>query len=175
MTTTTKTPLGVAGTKSVHMRQPEPTDGAVLWKLARDSRSLDLNSPYAYLMWCAEFADSSLVVEVDGEPAGFVMGFRPPKREEVLFVWQVAVAGQHRGLGLASRMLDELAVRAPGVRWLEATVTPSNEASRKLFHSFALRHGCPCSESEYLAAEHFPTPDHESEVLFHIGPIGSEQ
>lgn len=161
--------------QQVRMREPNLRDGAAIWRLAKESRSLDLNSPYAYLMWCDQFAGTSLVAEVDGEPAGFLMGFRPPGREEVLFVWQVAVADESRGLGLASRMLDELLKRDPALKIVEATVTPSNVASQRLFQSLALRHGCPCSQSDHFAADHFPVSGHEPEILFHIGPIQAEQ
>ncbi len=157
-------------TGRVSLRQPELRDGAALWRLAKDTGTLDLNSPYAYLMWCEHFAGTSVLAEVDGGPAGFVTGFRPPARPEVLFVWQVAVADEHRGLGIAGRMLDALVERL-GVRAVEATVTPSNTASRKLFRGFARRRGCACREEPHLEAEHFPGRGHEPEVLFHIGPI----
>lgn len=152
------------------MRNPDSRDGAALWRIAGDSQSLDLNSPYAYLMWCDYFAKTSLVAEVDGWPAAFLMGFRPPERPHVLFVWQVAVADEHRGCGLAGKMLAELFEREPTLRALEATVTPSNTASRALFTSFARRRGWSCAERPYLSSEHFPTRGHEPEVLFQIGP-----
>ena len=139
--------------------------------MAESSGTLDLNSPYAYLLWCAQFAETSVVAEVDGAPAGFVMGFRPPGRAHVLFVWQVAVEREHRGLGLAGRMLDHLLERPFGLTAVEATVTPSNEASQRLFRALARRHRTECREEPYLSADHFPAAGHEPENLFHIGPI----
>jgi L-2,4-diaminobutyric acid acetyltransferase len=167
MTTPPTTPA--AG--RVHLRAPDLADGAALWRLARDSGTLDLNSPYAYLLWCGEFAATSVLAEVDGRPAGFVTGFRPPERPHVLFVWQVAVAAEHRGLGLAGRMLDALLERDPALRAVEATVTPSNTASQRLFRALARRHGCACTERPCIETAHFPDPGHEPELLFHIGPI----
>ncbi len=160
--------------KGISLRRPDLRDGAVLWRMAKDSGTLDLNSPYAYLMWCDHFAETSVLAEVDGWPAGFVIGFRPPEHPGVLFVWQVAVADEHQGLGLASRMLDALVERC-GAEAVEATVTPSNTASRKLFRALARRHGCECREEPRIEAEHFPDQGHESEVLFHIGPIGKQR
>lgn len=156
---------------AVTLRAPTLADGAAVWRLARAAGTLDLNSPYAYLLWCDRFADASVIALVDGEPAGFVTGFRPPGREHVLFVWQVAVAPAHRGLGLASRMLDELVARAPAPTSVEATVTPSNAASQRLFRALARRAGCACREVPGYEPEHFPEPGHEPEVLFHIGPL----
>lgn len=174
MNTTQKERAERASSPTPSFRRPDLRDGAVLWRMARDSGSLDLNSPYAYLLWCDQFAETSIVAEVDGSPAGFLIGFRPPGREHVLFVWQVAVAPERRGLGLAGRMLDTLVERL-GARAVEASVTPSNTASRKLFQAFARRAGCTCSEAPYLDPDHFPDHGHESEVLFRIGPIRHDQ
>jgi diaminobutyrate acetyltransferase len=159
----------------VRLRNPNLDDGATLWHLAKESNALDLNSPYAYLMWCDMFAKTSLVAEVEGLPAAFLMGFHPPGKEEVLFVWQVAVADKYRGRGLASRMLDKLVESSESINAVEASVTASNLASTKLFHSLALRHGCACSQREFISADHFPGPGHESETIFHIGPIKNNQ
>jgi L-2,4-diaminobutyric acid acetyltransferase len=146
-----------------------------VWQLARDSGSLDLNSPYCYLLLCSHFADTSLVAEQSGEIVGFVVAYRPPRRPDSIFVWQIAVAASHRGAGLARRLLETL-VEQPAVRdvrQLEATVTPSNEASRRLFLGFARRFSAPCREEEGFAAELFPTAAsaHESEMLLRIGPL----
>lgn len=158
----------------IRLRRPDVRDGAVMWRMAKGS-GLDLNSPYAYLMWCDQFAGTSVMAEVDGWPAGFVTGFQPPGREDVLFVWQVTVVDEHQGLGLASRMLDTLLERLPGVSVVEATVTPSNTASQRLFRSLARRHGASCSETPYLPSDCFPAPGHEPEVLFRIGPIDRDR
>lgn len=168
-----------ADTATVTLRRPTLADGGAMWEAARDSGALDLNSPYAYLMWAEEFADASVVAELDGRLVGFVMGFRPPTRPEALFVWQVAVDAAGRGQGLATRMLDALMGQGPealpseGPRptHLEATVTPSNAASLALFRGMAKRHGCACEERTAIPAAAFPGPDHESEDLLRIGPF----
>lgn len=170
MTTTHIRAKGSDTTTEVVLRPPTLDDGAALWRMTRDSQVLDVNSPYAYLLWCDRFAQSSVVAEVDGEVAGFIMGFHPPEDPEVLFVWQVAVGGDRRGLGLGSRMLDELVDRTRSTA-VQATVTPSNTASQRLFRALARRRGCECREEPHILAEHFPTPDHEPENLFHIAPI----
>lgn len=164
-------PRGTAG-ESLTLRRTRAADGPVLWRMAKESGTLDLNSPYAYAMWADRFHATSVIAERDGEPAGFVLGFRIPGRDHVLFVWQVAVGHDFRGRGLGGRMLDEL-VAAAGSTAVEATVTPSNEASRALFQSLAKRHGCACTESPYYTTAHFPSTDHEAEPLLHIGPLAS--
>lgn len=160
---------GSAGLLPLHIRAPEPSDGASLWTLARES-GLDENSPYAYLLWSAYFADTSVVADLDGVPVGFVTGFTVPARPDTVFVWQVGVAAAHRGHGIGSRLLDALVCRQPHVRFLEGTVTPANAASAALFRGFGSRHGGLVEERELFAAGMFP-PGHDPEVLFRIGPF----
>lgn len=152
------------------LRSPEPADGGALWRIARDS-SLDLNSPYAYVLWGDHFATTSVVAEVSGEVVGFVTGFRLPQDLHTLFVWQVAVHGSSKRAGLASQMLDHLVAELGDIAVLEATVTPSNRASARLFRSFAERHGAEVDETPAYGAELFPGDDHEPETRFRIGPL----
>lgn len=157
----------------VRLQEPSPADGPALWRLARDSRVLDVNSPYSYTLWCRDFADTSVVAR-DGDAAcGFITGYVRPSRPDTFFVWQVAVAESHRGRGLARRMLDLLAGRlaARGHRYMEATVTPGNAPSTAMFASFARDHGCALERSPLFGEEHFPGGGHEPEVLFRIGPF----
>ena len=108
-----------------------------------------------------------------GGPCGFITGYVRPSRPDTFFVWQVAVDQDHRGQGLARRMLHSLADRLVprGHRYLEATVTPDNTASTAMFESFARDRGCQVARSPLFGAEHFPEGGHEPEVLFRIGPI----
>ena len=160
---------------------PEAADGAALWSLAREAGSLDVNSPYSYLLWCRDFAATSVIARDGDRLAGFVTGFVRPNATDTLFVWQVAVAPSHRRRGLARRMLDHLveSLAPQGIRYIEATVTPSNESSTRLFTSFAAANGTEPVTDVLFAEKLFPqateeSPDHghEPEVLFRIGPIG---
>lgn len=154
---------------------PTKADGAALWRIARDSQKLDLNTPYMYLLWCRDFADTSVVAKVDGESVGFVIGYRRPSAPDVAVVWQVAVDASQRGQGLAGALLDELFTRlvSRGVRYLETTVTPDNEASIRTFASFAKRWDAPMERSELFARADFPSTGepHEAEDLYRIGPL----
>lgn len=59
---------------------PRVDDGAAIWRIARDSEVLDLNSSYSYLLWCRDFAATSVVARgADGEPVGFVTGYLRPE------------------------------------------------------------------------------------------------
>lgn len=154
------------------MRTPTVTDGSALWQMAKDSASLDVNSPYAYLLWCRDFAATSVIAEVGGRPAGYITGYRRPEEPTALLVWQVAVDDAHRGVGLASRMLDHLFGQqvGHGVTHLETSITPDNEASQRLFTAFARRWDAACERSELFGAGLFPGA-HLAEELFRIGPL----
>lgn len=170
--TSSATGGGIVTVGDVVIDHPTKADGAALWRIARDSQKLDLNSSYAYLLWCQDFANSSVVARVDGAAVGFVMGYRKPDAPDVAIVWQVAVDASQRGKGLAGRMLDAMyaVLLNRGVRYMETTITPDNDASIALFTSFANRWGAELDRSELFAASDFPD-EHEREDLFRIGPL----
>lgn len=141
-----------------------------MWELAQ-STSLDRNSPYAYLMWGDLFSRTSRIARDGDGVVGFVLGHLVPERRDTLFVWQVGVAERVRGQGIASRLLEEAFGAAQGVRFVEATVTPSNGASDRLFRSFAERHGAAVNTEVAYAPELFPTEGHEAEIRYRIGPM----
>nr|AMY57850.1 L-2,4-diaminobutyric acid acetyltransferase subunit [Streptomyces sp. WS052] len=155
---------------------PRVEDGAALWRIARDSKALDLNSSYSYLLWCRDFAATSVVArDAPGAPVPFITGYVRPERPETLVVWQVAVDHAQRGRGLAATLLDGLVPRvaATGVRGIETTLTPDNTASNRLFTSFAERHQAPLERDLLFHGGLFPDGAHAPEVLYRIGPLGS--
>lgn len=167
--TQTGTPDPVA-----ELRVPELHDASKIVRLVRESGALDLNSDYAYLLMCHHFSDTCLVAEIDDRIVGFTLGYRPPGRTDTLFIWQIGVCATARGAGLGGRMLDELLRRqlASGVRFVEATVTPSNAASQALFESLARRCGVACEVTSLFSSEMFSTAGaHEAEQLYRIGPL----
>lgn len=156
----------------VQFRQARSEDGQRLWALVKAMGGLELNTAYFYILYCTDFADSCVVAEQDGELAGFVLGHRPPQRPDAVFVWQVGVAPAFRQQGLAQRLIEALLEQQPvSVRWLEATVTPDNQPSRRLFSGIARRLGVECHIQDYLLAEWFPGASHAPEELFRIGPF----
>ncbi|WP_173131572.1 diaminobutyrate acetyltransferase [Kibdelosporangium persicum] len=150
---------------------PSTSDGAGMWRLARDSRTLDLNSSYSYLLWCRDFAGTSAVVRVDGEVIGFVNGYLRPNQPDTLVIWQIAVSGEHRGRGFATTLLDNV-IRRTGARHLEATVTSDNDASIAMFRALAARWGAGLTGKQLFSADQFPD-EHAPEFLFRIGPFVS--
>jgi L-2,4-diaminobutyric acid acetyltransferase len=157
----------------VRLRRPSASDAARVTALVEKTDVLDVNSVYAYLLLCSDFAQTGAIAEEAGEVVGFVLGYRPPERPEAYFVWQVAVSEEQRGHGLAGRMIEWIVagLLADGVRFVEATVTPSNRASWSLFEGFARRAGAPCRNGPGFASDLFPDAEHEEELRIRIGPI----
>jgi L-2,4-diaminobutyric acid acetyltransferase len=158
-------------TSSLTLRHPLPGDGAALHALVAACPPLDLNSLYAYLLLCQHHAETSVVACIDGVIVGAITAYVPPKQPDTLFVWQVAVAPAMRGQKLGTAMLRHLQQQTPGqLRWMETTISPSNEASHRLFTNFALQQDAGCSIATLFAADAFGESGHEEERLYKIGP-----
>jgi diaminobutyrate acetyltransferase len=136
-----------------------------MWALAARA-GLDLNSPYAYVMWAEYQEATSIVAEAEDELVGFVTGFRVPGAPDTVFVWQIAVDERQRGAGIGGRMLDELVGRT-GAHFIEATVTPDNGPSTALFRALGARHGNDVEET-LAYGEHLFPEGHDAEIRFRV-------
>lgn len=156
-----------------HFRRPDKRDGAAVWETVEKSGALDLNSAYSYLMMSSYFPETCRVAYRGRRMAGFVLGFTPPRQPDTLFVWQIGVNPREQGQGLGKALLlDLLATPACGhLRYLEATVTPSNTASERLFRGVAGAFDVPCRVEPIFDEDDFPGDAHEPELRFRIGPI----
>ncbi len=141
--------------------------------LVRACPPLDANSAYAYLLLAEHFPDTCILAEDDEGLSGLVTGYLPPNRPDTLFVWQVAVAGRARGLGLGRRMLHALIERPElaEIHYIETTVGPGNAASRRLFAGLAHSLRASIVEAAFFDAALFGAGDHEAEPLLRIGPF----
>jgi len=171
--------------KLITVGTPDIDDGVRMHQLAAESKVLDVNSRYAYLLWCRDFAATSVIARMavggadgeagDDEVVGFVTGYRRPDQPRTLMIWQVAVSQLARGQGLAARMLDAVfdqAVEQEPTDHLETTITPDNDASIALFKGFANRRDAGLERIELfdktlLGSGHLP------EQRYRIGPIST--
>ena len=159
--------------ESICIGPPRIGDGVWMHRLVAESKVLDVNSRYAYLLWCRDFSATSVVARRSDKVVGLVTGYRRPDEPGTLLVWQVAVSESVRGQGVAGRMLDELfdAVAAQALTdHLETTITPDNEASIALFSAFAKRRGAQV-RTVTLFDSALLGDGHEPEQCYRIGPI----
>ena len=160
---------------NIIIRKPELTDGQLIYDLIKISKPLDLNSLYSYLLITAHFNHTSVVAEKDQDIIGYVSGYQHPHENDTLFIWQVAVNPDMRGRGLATQMLQNILQREElkEIKYIEATITPSNKKSRKLFQRYAEQLKTEYKESPFLDKKLFSESDHEEEKLIRIGPIST--
>lgn len=165
--------VGNPNTPPTLLQAPVAADAAQVHKLVSDCKPLDLNSTYAYLLLCHHFSDTCVIARADKDIVGFISGYRLPANPDVFFVWQVAVHPQMRGARLGVHMLRHLLARetVAAARFMETTVSPSNEASRRMFQRFAASVGAPINEQMLFDRSAFGEEEHEEEVLLKIGPF----
>lgn len=161
--------------KSILLRLPNLEDGMNVHRLIERCPPLDVNSSYCNLLQCSHFASTSVTAEQNGDIVGFISGYAIPERPNTLFVWQVAVSDQARGMGLASHMLSHILTRpqCKDIRYLETTITEENQASWALFKSFAKKQKADFQSSVWMEKEAHFAGQHDSEVLVRIGPFDS--
>lgn len=161
---------------TITFRKPESQDGNRVHKLISECKPLDENSMYCNLLQCTHFADTCVAAEMDGDLVGFISAYLPPKQQNALFVWQVAVHQKARGKGLAKRMLAEILGRdeCADVQFIETTITPDNEASWGMFRSFAYQRSMPTEEFILFDSRLHFAGEHKDEYLLRIGPFNRD-
>jgi L-2,4-diaminobutyric acid acetyltransferase len=166
-----------AASKQVVFRRPSSLDGSRIWRLVAACPPLDQNSMYCNLLQCRDFAETSVLAELQGEAVGWVSGYRRPDDPASLFIWQVAVHERARGLGLARKMLFGLLERQElrDVVRMQTTITPDNHASHALFRSVAERADAALEETDCFDEERHFEGRHASERLITIGPFNSRR
>lgn len=158
---------------SVEFIPPTIEHGADIHALIRACRPLDVNSTYAYLLLAHHFAETCVLALEEGRVVGFVSAYVPPRQNDTLFVWQVAVHPDARGRGLGRQMLLALLARESlsHITRLETTVSPGNEASRAMFRAVARAVGASLEERTFFTPEMFGSEGHDEERLLVIGPF----
>ncbi|MFI8619720.1 diaminobutyrate acetyltransferase [Marinomonas sp. NPDC078689] len=159
--------------EKLELKKTSALNGMEVNQLVADCAPLDTNSVYCNLLQCDHFSDTSVAAELDDALVGFISGYLLPAKTDTLFVWQVAVHESARGKGLAKKMLRDILSRpsCAGVRYLETTITRSNEGSWALFRSLAKQLNSPLNESVQFDKETHFKGKHDTEYLVRIGPF----
>jgi len=139
----------------LNYREPLPDDGRRIHQMVLESGTLDVNSAYLYFLLADHFRKTVVLAESPaGDLGGFVTAYRPPQAPQTLFIWQVAVAAELRGRGIASRLLENLMQRPffADIQRIELTITPDTLASLRLFARLARDLRRPLQHTPYLSA-----------------------
>ncbi len=163
-----------AGNRIFKLREPSDRDGRQVAELVKRCPPLDINSLYANLLQCTHFSDTSILAEDgNGKPVGFIPAYRLPALPQTLFVWQVAVAPEVRGIGVGLSMLEALLERLVprGVRFLETTISPRNAASQALFLKLFSRYRVAFTTRLLFSGNDHFGGKHDDEELYHAGPF----
>lgn len=77
------------------------------------------------------FSDTSFIIHIDEDVAGFIIGFISPKKPETAYVHFVGVNPEHRTQGIGRKLYDLFtsAVKELGARHIECVTSPSNTLS----------------------------------------------
>lgn len=168
--------LYLLSSQPIKFRKPVLTDGMSVYQLIQSCPPLDTNSSYCNFLQCGHFSSTSVAAERDGELVGFISGYIVPERPDTLFIWQVAVDKQARGLGLASKMLTQLLNRdiCNDVHFLETTITEDNLPSWNLFKRLAKHIDAELQSAVWLDKQIHFNDQHDSESLVRLGPFNLE-
>ena len=152
---------------------PDATDAPKITQLIASSPPLDTNSAYCDLLQCTDFRETCILAERGEKLLGWISGYRPPVSPERFFIWQVAVASEARGEGLALKMLGQLLNRpaVSGASMLTPTLTEDNGASWALFRAFARRHGATLTKTRRFERETHFAGAHDTEWEARIAPL----
>ena len=155
---------------TITLRSPTAADGAAIHRLIAACPPLDTNSLYCNLLQASHFAQTCILAEQNGQAVGWISGYIPPNDPHTLFVWQVAVHEAARGQGLGRRMLQGQLDRPSlaGVRQIQTTITPSNQASWALFKGFAKARGASLSHEAHFHRDRHFQGAHETEHMVSI-------
>lgn len=151
-------------------RTPNIGDGDQVHKLIASCPPLDVNSSYCNFLQSTHFKQTCIMAVCNDEIAGFISSYLKPDNNSELFIWQVAVAPQHRGKGLAFHMLKELLMRdnLEHVKAVETTITKDNQGSWNLFKKLDKANDNQGSVTTFLDEHKHFKGKHDTEYLYHI-------
>jgi L-2,4-diaminobutyric acid acetyltransferase len=151
------------------LRKPVKNDAKKIYNLVKDTKVLDLNSEYLYLLQATHFNEYCAVAQEDEKIIGFVSGYLEPGHNHIYFVWQVAVDENYRGKGIASKLITEILGRdeLKGVKTIHTTISPSNRSSQRVFEKLTRDINGEISSEVMFEVSDFNNA-HEDEVLYKI-------
>lgn len=161
----------------LELRAPNLNDGNAVSELISQCPPLDTNSRYCNLLQCSHFSSTSVTAFKRGDLVGYISGYLIPEQPDCLFIWQVAVGKEARGLGLATRMLKHILARphCTDVSYLETSITEANQGSWALFEGLASKLDAKINTSVMFEKEQHFQGQNDTESLVRIGPFSQSK
>ncbi|WP_320034291.1 diaminobutyrate acetyltransferase [Halarcobacter sp.] len=162
--------------KKIYIRKPKKEFSKKIFQLVKSCSNLDLNSEYLYLLQSTHFKECCSIALCDDKVVGFVSGYKIPNNENALFIWQVAIDENFRGLGLANKLITNTLKRKVNsdVNYIHTTVSPDNKSSIRMFEKLAKKLNTQMKSKKFFKKEDF-IDAHEEETLYEIGPIKKQK
>lgn len=158
----------------INIKKPTKKHFNNVFNLVKNSKVLDVNSEYLYLIQTLHFTDTCSVALDEDKVIGFVSGYTIPNQKDKLFIWQVAVDSNYRGQNIALKLIDFIIKNNKSIKYINTTVSPSNNSSIRVFEKLANSYTCPINKIDCFEANEFINA-HEEEVLYEIGPIDTNK
>ena len=158
---------------NVPVFRPPTLDDAVEIHSLVQHCGLDFNSSYLYCLLSTHFEETCRVaIDTSGAIIGALVGYGLPN-QDTYFCWQIGVHPKHRGQGIATRLLQNVMESNDQFQYLEATVAPSNDESRRLFSQIGanIKHGNARVE---WTKNYFSSSLDVQEDLVRVGPFEKE-
>lgn len=116
-------------------RQCRQEDAAAVHQFVASCPPLEAYPLHQYKILLRYFGNCSFLAEKDGRIAAFEMGLPSHHHTGTYFLWQIGVANEFRGEGLAGRLLGhiERELHKAGFERIEVTIDPENPSSLRAF------------------------------------------
>jgi L-2,4-diaminobutyric acid acetyltransferase len=168
---------GIVLVTKIELLKPNKSHTKEIINLIKKTKVLDVNSEYLYYLQTIHFKKYCCVAIDKNKVIGFVSGYIiPNNKNNTLFIWQVAVDKNYRGLGLAQKLILKIIHRksSKNIEFIHTTVSPSNKSSVRVFEKVAQTLKTKIKKNDFLKKNDF-TNSHEDEPLYKIGPFNLKE
>ncbi len=121
------------------IRNVNESDCAVMRYLAQQCSPLDIHTQYTYWVNATFFSRSSFILELKGEPIGYIMSV---ENIDTLFIWQIGILPEYRGRGFSFCLISSCFDYALSCnKKIQVTIAKDNLASYSSFISACNKKG----------------------------------
>lgn len=121
------------------VRFPSEEDSAEVMELINESEISKYAALSRNILQKDLLSETSVVAELDGQIVGWMAAYKLPHDLETLFVWQLIVSEDERGLGLGSLMINSALNRdiCEGVERVQTAIEADDGDTWRSFKRFA--------------------------------------